>query len=219
LIEARGLTRSFAGRTAVSDVSFRVDEGEVVGFLGPNGAGKTTTMRMLLGTLRPDGGSAAVDGPVGYLPETFAAYETLSVASYLGFIARLKQTDVDAVERAMERAGVSDLARRPVERLSKGQRQRVGMAQALLGSPRAFILDEPTIGLDPAQIVDTRRVIRGLSASAAVLLSTHLLAEAAEMCDRVVVIVKGRIVAEERPGETPDLEERFLRLVGESELE
>jgi ABC-2 type transport system ATP-binding protein len=219
LIEARGLTRSFGGRPAVSDVSFRVDEGEIVGFLGPNGAGKTTTMRMLLGTLRPDGGTAAVDAPVGYLPETFAAYDALSVASYLGFIARLKRTtDPDDVERSMDRAGIADLAGRPVERLSKGQRQRVGMAQALIGSPRSFILDEPTIGLDPAQIVDTRRVIRGLKGSAAVLLSTHLLAEAAEICDRVVVIVKGRIVAEERPGETPELEAKFLRLVGSSEL-
>ena len=123
------------------------------------------------------------------------------------------------VDDAMSRAGVADLAGRPVGRLSKGQRQRVGLAQALLGSPRAYVLDEPTIGLDPKQIVDTRRVIRSLREDAAVLLSTHLLAEAAEICDRVVVIVKGRIVAEERPSETPDLEERFLRLVGESELE
>jgi ABC-2 type transport system ATP-binding protein len=135
-------------------------------------------------------------------------------------MARMKRVREigDAVERAMARAGVADLASRPVERLSKGQRQRVGMAQALLGSPRSYILDEPTIGLDPAQIVDTRRVIRGLAEGAAVLLSTHLLAEAAEVCDRVVVIVRGRVVAEERPRAAPDLEERFLRLVGSSEL-
>jgi ABC-2 type transport system ATP-binding protein len=124
----------------------------------------------------------------------------------------------NAIQDSMARAGVTDLAARPVERLSKGQRQRVGMAQALLGSPRAYVLDEPTIGLDPAQIVDARRVIRELRSDAAVLLSTHVLAEAAEVCDRVVVIVGGKVVAEERPGSTPDLEERFLRLVGESEL-
>lgn len=219
MIEARGLTKSFGGRPAISDVSFRVEEGEVVGFLGPNGAGKTTTMRVLLGTLRADAGVANVEGPVGYLPESFAAYEALSVRSYMGFIAQMKSVrSRAAVDDAMNRAGVADLGSRPVERLSKGQRQRVGMAQALLGSPRAFILDEPTIGLDPRQIVDARKVIGSLRERAAVLVSTHVLAEAAEVCDRVVVIVKGKVVAEERPGSTPDLEERFLRLVGESEL-
>ena len=216
MIEAAGLTKRFAGRTAVDGVTLRVEPGEVVGFLGPNGAGKTTTMRILMGTLRPDEGTWSVEGPVGYLPETFAAYDALSVRSYLSFIARLK--DADGVEEAMGRAGVSDLATRPIGRLSKGQRQRVGIAQVLLGSPRAYILDEPTIGLDPKQIVDTRRLISGLRDGAAVLLSTHLLAEAAELCDRVVVIVRGRVVAEERPSEASDLEERFLRLVGESEL-
>lgn len=217
MIAAQGLTKGFGGRPAIIDVSLRVEPGEIVGFLGPNGAGKTTTMRCLLSTLRPDAGTVSMSRPVGYLPETFAAYDALSVRSYLSFIARLKRTD--DVDNAMERAGVADLADRPIGRLSKGQRQRVGLAQALLGSPRAYVLDEPTIGLDPAQIVDTRRVIRSLRNDAAVLLSTHLLAEAAEICDRVVVIVKGRVVAEERPSEVPDLEERFLRLVGGSELQ
>lgn len=216
MIEASGLTKRFGRRTAIEDVSLRVNEGEVVAFLGPNGAGKTTTMRILLGTLRPDVGEAKVTRPVGYVPESFPAYDALSVRSYLAFVARLKRTD--GVDAAMERAGVADLAGRPVQRLSKGQRQRVGLAQALLGSPRAFVLDEPTIGLDPKQIVETRRVISSLRSEAAVLLSTHLLAEAKQICDRVVVIVKGRIVAEERPSQTPDLEQRFLRLVGESEL-
>jgi ABC-2 type transport system ATP-binding protein len=219
LIEASGLTKRFGGRTAISDVSLRVESGEVVGFLGPNGAGKTTTMRILLATLKPDEGTIDVHGAVGYLPEVFSAYDVLSVRSYLAFIARLKKVrDVDEVDDAMVRAGIADLASRPVQRLSKGQRQRVGMAQALLGSPPNFILDEPTIGLDPKQIVETRRVIRELRQSAAVLLSTHVLAEAAEICDRVVVIVRGRIVAEERPSGAADLEEKFLRLVGESEL-
>jgi ABC-2 type transport system ATP-binding protein len=219
LIEARGLTKRFGGRPAIEDVSLRVAPREIVGFLGPNGAGKTTTMRILLGTLRPDAGAADVDGPVGYMPEQFAAYDVLSVRSYLELMATLKGvSDRDEVDRVMAVAGTSDLAARPVERLSKGQKQRVGLAQALLGSPPAYVLDEPTIGLDPRQIVDTRNVIRGLREQAAVLLSTHILAEAAEICDRVVVIVRGRVVAEERPESAPDLEERFLRLVGESEL-
>ena len=238
MITATGLTKRFGGRPAIEEVSLRVEPGEVVGFLGPNGAGKTTTMRALLGTLRPDAGTASVTRPVGYLPETFAAYDALSVRSYLAFMARLKGGSVSGpvsrthglskeslhrtasvdVDGAMTRAGIADLASRPIGRLSKGQRQRVGLAQALLGSPRAYVLDEPTIGLDPAQIVDTRRVIRDLREHAAVLLSTHVLTEAAEICDRVVVIVRGRVVAEERPAQAPDLEERFLRLVGESEL-
>ena len=220
MIRASGLTRRFGGREAVRDVTFAVEPGEVVGFLGPNGAGKSTTMRLLLDLLRPHGGDAAVDGSVGYLPEQFAAYDALGVRSYLHFMARMKGVGTDDVPRVLEAAGVADLARRPVARLSKGQRQRVGMAQALLGRPAAYVLDEPTQGLDPKQVVDTRRLIRSLATDdgAAVLLSTHLLAEVAAMCDRVVVIVRGRIVAEDRTTDLPDLEAKFLRLVGESEL-
>lgn len=220
MIQASGLTRRYGGREAVRDVSFSVQPGEVVGFLGPNGAGKSTTMRLLLGLLRPHGGSAAIDGPAGYLPEQFAAYDALSVRSYLRFLARMKKVDVDDVDRVVGAAGVADLAARPVARLSKGQRQRVGLAQALLGRPGAYVLDEPTQGLDPKQVVDARALIRSLATDegGAVLLSTHLLAEVAAMCDRVVVIVRGRIVAEEATGSMADLEARFLRLVGESEL-
>lgn len=220
MIEASGLTRRFGGREAVRDVTFNVAPGEVVGFLGPNGAGKSTTMRLLLGLLRPHAGTAAVDGAVGYLPEQFAAYDALTVRAYLRFEARMKGVDGADVERVLDVAGVADLAGRPVTRLSKGQRQRVGMAQALLGRPPAYILDEPTQGLDPKQIVETRQLIRSLATGdgAAVLLSTHLLAEVAEMCDRVVVIVRGRVVAEEAAGDMAALEARFLRLVGDSEL-
>ena len=220
MISANGLTRRFGGREAVRDVSFSVPPGEVVGFLGPNGAGKTTTMRLLLGLLRPHGGDVTVDGPVGYLPEGFTAYDALSVRSYLRFMCRMKGVGVDDVDRAMTDAGVADLAGRPFGRLSKGQRQRVGIAQAVLGRPPAYILDEPTQGLDPKQVVDARNVVRSLASEqgAAVLFSSHLLAEVASVCDRVVVIVRGKVVAEERPGETADLEARFLRLVGESEL-
>jgi gliding motility-associated transport system ATP-binding protein len=220
MIEARRLTRRFGGHTAVDDVSFAVAAGEVVGFLGPNGAGKTTTMRMLLGLLRPDDGDASIEGPAGFLPEVFAGYDQISVCRYLRFMAAMKRVDRAAVDRAARAAHVEELSRRPLGRLSKGQRQRVGIAQALLGEPGAYVFDEPTQGLDPKQVVDARRLLRHLAdQGAAVLLSTHLLAEAAAVCDRVVVIVGGRVVAEERPGETADLEARFLRLVGEAELQ
>ncbi|MGH9197050.1 MAG: ABC transporter ATP-binding protein [Acidimicrobiia bacterium] len=220
MIEAEHLSRSFGGREVVSDVSFTIEPREVVGFLGPNGAGKTTTIRMLLSLLRPSSGKAHIEGPVGYMPEVFAAYDPMSVRSYLDFMSRMKKVDRSDVDRAMELAGVAQVEDRPFGRLSKGQRQRVGLAQSLLGRPLSYILDEPTIGLDPKQLVETRSLIRSLAESdgAAVLFSTHILSEAASVCDRVVVIVGGRVVAEERPGTSSDLEERFLRLVGEAEL-
>lgn len=217
-IRAESLAKSYGGRPAVSEVSFSVAAGEVVGFLGPNGAGKTTTIRMLVGLLAPDSGTAVAPLQLGYLPEEFAAYDAMTVRSYLRFLAVQKGCRRD-VGRALEAAGAADLERRPFGRLSKGQRQRVGLAQALLGSPPAYVLDEPMQGFDPGQAVAARALIRRLAGEgAAVLVSTHLLSEAAAMCDRVVVIVKGKVVAEERPGESADLEARFLRLVGESEL-
>jgi ABC-2 type transport system ATP-binding protein len=221
VIEARALTRRFGGREVVHEVSFRVEQGEVVGFLGPNGAGKTTTMRMLLGLLRPDGGEAVIGGPVGFLPEVFTGYDAMGVRAYLRFMAGMKGVARRDVDRVMAAADLEALQGRPLSRLSKGQRQRVGMAQALLGAPDAYVLDEPTQGLDPKQVVDARKLLRNLATrdGAAVLLSTHLLAEAAAVCDRVVVIAKGAVVAEERPGAAPDLEERFLRLIGEAELQ
>ena len=219
MIEAVRLSRDFGGREAVREVSFSVAPGEVVAFLGPNGAGKTTTIRLLLGLLRPAAGRADVTRPVGYVPELFAGYDALAVSSYLGFLARMKRVPRAEVEPSLGAAGAADLAGRPVGRLSKGQRQRVGLAQALLGRPPSYVLDEPTQGLDPAQVVEARALLRSLAADgAAVLISTHLLAEAAAVADRVVVIVRGRVVAEERPGEAGDLERRFLELVGRGEL-
>ena len=203
-------------------MGFRVAPGEVVGFLGPNGAGKTTTLRMILGLLPPSSGRAAVEGRVGYLPEVFAPYGELSVLRYLRFMAKMKDVDVSGNElaRVLRDAGISDLGDRLVGRLSKGQRQRLGIAQALLGRPPAYVLDEPTAGLDPRQVVEARTLFRSLADKdgAAVLVSTHVLSEAAAICDRVIVIARGRVVAEERPGEAGDLEARFLRLVGEAEL-
>lgn len=219
MIEARSLTKRFGGRSAVEDVNLVVAPGEVVGFLGPNGAGKSTTMRMLLGLLRPTSGEAVVDGPIGYLPESFAAYDALSVGSYLRFMARMKGVPASDVERVLEATDTETLVSRPFGRLSKGQRQRVGLAQALLGAPPNYVFDEPTQGLDPSQVVAAREVLKSLSRDgSAVLLSTHLLAEAAAICDRVVVIAGGRVLAEERPADTPDLEARFLALVGKASL-
>ena len=219
MIDGRGLTRRFGSRVAVDDVDVAVAPGEVVGLLGPNGAGKTTTMRLLLGLLRPHAGTVTRPDSVGYLPEAFAAYDALSVHGYLRFIASMKGADATEVDRALDAAALRDLARRPFGRLSKGQRQRVGFAQALIGRPPAYVLDEPTIGLDPAQVVSARALVRGLADDgAAVLVSTHLLGEAASMCDRVVVVARGRVVLDGRPGEASDLEDRFLRAVAEAEL-
>ena len=220
MIRADGLARSFGGNPAVRDVSFEVAPGEVVGFLGPNGAGKTTTLRMLLGLLRPSAGTAETTRPVGYLPETFEGYGGLSVASYLAFWCRIKDLDRGAaIPPAVDATDLGELLGRPLRRLSKGQRQRVGLAQAVLGDPVSLVLDEPTIGLDPSQLVDARRLMRrAADRGAAVLFSTHLLAEAAAVCDRIVVVVGGRVVAEEVPGPTAELEERFLRLVGAAQL-
>jgi len=220
MIRADGLTRSYAGRVVVDDVSFTVQPGEVVGFLGPNGAGKTTTLRMLLGLLRPSAGHAEVTRPVGTLAEGHGGDDALSVEQQLRFWCRLRGLDpAVAIPPALEATDLVDLAGRPLRRLSKGQRQRAGLAQAVLGWPRSLVLDEPTGGLDPVQLVDLRRLLRDAAdRGAAVLLSTHLLAEASAVCDRIVVIVGGRVVAEEVPGSSADLEDRFLRLVGEGSL-
>jgi ABC-2 type transport system ATP-binding protein len=210
-IAAEGLSRSFGGHRAVDDVTFTVGDGEIVGLLGPNGAGKSTTIRMLLGLLRPHAGHAEVARPLGYLPELLQPYDGLTTSAYLRFACRTRGIDRDAIAPAMADAGVADLARRPIGRLSKGQRQRVALAQALLGGPTSLVLDEPTASLDPRQVNDVRSLLRRRAAAgAAILLSTHLLGEAAAVCDRVVVLSGGRVVAVEPPG--PDLEQRFLQL-------
>ncbi|MCG6926514.1 MAG: ABC transporter ATP-binding protein [Acidobacteria bacterium] len=215
MIEVESLTKRYGRATAVDGVSFRVEKGEILGFLGPNGAGKTTTMRILTCYLPPTGGTARVGGydvfeqpmevrrRVGYLPETPPLYPDMEVEEYLGFCAKIK--GVAPKERrsrigdAMEKTRVGDVRSTLIGKLSKGYRQRVGLAQAILHNPDVLILDEPTAGLDPKQIIETRELIRGLGGDHTVILSTHILPEVSMTCGRVVIINNGRVVAEDSP--------------------
>ena len=214
MIDVDHLTKFYGQRAAVDDVSFQVGRGEIVGFLGPNGAGKTTTMRMLTTFLPPSSGTARVAGhdilrqsmdvrrAIGYLPEQPPLYPEMTVTDYLGFVATLKEIPgakrAGAVDRSIERARLGEVRQRLVGNLSKGYRQRVGLAQALLTEPAVLILDEPTIGLDPNQIQEVRALIRGLGGEHTVILSTHILSEVEATCQRVVIIDRGRIVATDR---------------------
>ena len=211
MIEAKGLTKRFGEREAVADVSFSVEAGEIVGFLGPNGAGKTTTMRMLTGFFPPSSGTGSVAGfdvfhesmkvreCIGYLPETPPVYREMVVTDYLEFAARIRgvtKPDLDErVDQAVERCGLEEVAHRLIGNLSKGYRQRVGLAQALVHHPKVLILDEPTAGLDPRQIREIRELIKGLRGERTIILSTHILPEVAQICERAIVINRGRIVA------------------------
>ena len=213
MIEAKDLVKRYGDFTALDQVSFNVQEGEVLGFLGPNGAGKTTTMRILTAYMPPSDGTATVAGydvfedslevrrRVGYLPETVPLYPEMSVRDYLHFAAALRAVpDRDeAVEEVMERVSIADRADDRIGKLSKGLRQRVGIAQALVHDPDVLLLDEPTIGLDPKQIIEVRELIRELGGDHTVILSTHILAEVSQICSRVLIINKGRIVAEDTP--------------------
>ncbi|HTM03093.1 MAG TPA: ABC transporter ATP-binding protein [Vicinamibacterales bacterium] len=215
MIEVQHLTKRYGPFTAVDDVSFKVEKGEILGFLGPNGAGKTTTMRVLTGYMPPTEGKAFVAGydvieqPIdakrrtGYLPETPPLYPEMTVAEYLTFCARIKGVPRadrrTQVTSAMERARVADMAKRHCGKLSKGYRQRVGLAQALLHNPDVLILDEPTAGLDPKQIIETRKLIKELAGDHTIILSTHILPEVSQTCQRVVIINKGRVVAIDTP--------------------
>jgi len=218
VIEVQHLTKRYGPVTAVDDISFRVEQGEILGFLGPNGAGKTTTMRILTGYMPATDGKAIVAGfdvfakpldakaRTGYLPETPPLYPDMTVREYLTFVAKLKMpkktTAADRrarVEQIMKKTFVDDMARRHCGKLSKGYRQRVGLAQALIHDPEVLILDEPTAGLDPKQIIETRDLIRSLKGDHTVVLSTHILPEVAQTCERVVIINKGRVVAVDTP--------------------
>ena len=212
LLTLEGVSKDFDGITAVDSVSFTVDRGEVVGFLGPNGAGKSTTMRLITQYYEPDHGEISLDGQpladagldakrrIGYLPENNALYDDMLVADYLEFIARLRDLTgpkgSDAVDEAVARTAIADVYYRPIGELSKGYKQRVGLAQAILHRPDLLILDEPTEGLDPNQRVEIRRLISHLGEDRTVLLSTHVLPEVQHMCSRLLVIHRGRIAAD-----------------------
>jgi ABC-2 type transport system ATP-binding protein len=216
VIEVKGLTKRYGQVEAARDISFSVAKGEIVGFLGPNGAGKTTTMNMITGYLSPTEGTASVDGHdvleeplevkrrIGYLPESPPLYPEMTVRQYLRFVARIKKTSPAGrkadLERILGLTGLEDMRERLIRNLSKGYRQRVGLAQALVGSPPVLILDEPTIGLDPRQIIEIRNVIRGLGRDHTIVLSSHILPEVTAVCGRVIIIHHGRIVASDTIG-------------------
>ncbi len=213
MIRVQQVSRYFGNVTAVQDVSFEVEKGEIVGFLGPNAAGKTTTMRILTTYLPATSGTASVAGfdvheqsmevrkRIGYLPENPPLYSEMRVRDYLDFVAKIKGVaPVDrkkAVTQAMEKTAVADVSERVIRTLSKGYKQRVGLAQALVHNPDVLILDEPTVGLDPNQIIEVRRLIKSLAGDHTIILSTHILPEVSMTCERVIIINKGRVVAQD----------------------
>ncbi|MBQ4066333.1 MAG: ABC transporter ATP-binding protein [Clostridia bacterium] len=235
MIEVKNLSKKYGPIPAVKDISFKVDQGAVYGFLGPNGAGKSTTMNMICGCLAPTQGSITVNGfdiigdaveakrCIGYLPEQPPLYMDMTPFEYLEFVALAKglrkEELYDELEFVMEKTGIADVADRLIRNLSKGYKQRVGIAQAIVGDPDIIILDEPTVGLDPLQIIEIRSLIKELGEEHTVILSSHILQEIEAVCDHVIMISKGRIVADESfealtKNET--LEEAFVRLAGES---
>jgi ABC-2 type transport system ATP-binding protein len=231
MIRAQRLTKRFGSFTAISDVSFEVERGEIVGFLGPNGAGKSTTMRILGGVFPPTSGSATLAGydvvrqslqarrVVGYFPERVSLYLDMTVREYLHYVADMKglgrQQKREDVGRAIDSCSIEHVSHRLIGTLSKGYRQRVGIAQALIGRPRVLILDEPTAGLDPEQVAEVRKLIRRLRGDSTVILSTHILSEVEATCDRVIIINRGRILAVD----TPYNLNRRLRQKSQIELE
>lgn len=239
MIEVKSLSKRYGARLAVDAISFKAQPGEIVGLLGPNGAGKTTTMRMLTGFMPPTQGTASIAGfdiledsfearaRVGYLPERVPLYPDMTVEGYITFWAKLRGISQPkrAAYSVLERVQLADRRRTLVRSLSKGMRQRLGLAQALVHNPPVIILDEPTIGIDPQQVIEVRQTISALRQSHTVLLSTHILSEAEQVCDRVIIINLGKIVAQGKPTElrkklnAANLEAVFLQLVGKENRE
>jgi ABC-2 type transport system ATP-binding protein len=237
MIEVQNLTKRYRDRSAIDGLTFSVKEGEILGFLGPNGAGKSTTMKILTGFLPPSEGTAKVAGfdvfeqplevkrRIGYLPETPPLYPEMTVRGYLKFVATIKQVPRRGlkaeVDRVAELTGVTDVMDRVIQNLSKGYKQRVGIAQALLGSPPVLILDEPTEGLDPSQRADVRTLIKSLAGKHTLILSTHILPEVTMTCEKVLIINQGKMVAYDEiknlasvhgQAENVSLEEIFIKL-------
>jgi ABC-2 type transport system ATP-binding protein len=238
MIEVRNLTKRYGDLVAIRDISFTAAKGQILGFLGPNGAGKTTTMRVITGFMPASVGTVKVEGfdifddsyevrkRIGYLPENPPLYTDMTVISYLRFAGRIRgiaraELD-DAVDRVLLKCGLAEVNGRVVGHLSKGFRQRVGLAQALIHDPTVLVLDEPTIGLDPKQIIDIRQLIRELSGDRTVILSTHILPEVAQLCQKVVIINNGRISVEAPLAEltrNAPLEQVFLQYIAHDEAE
>jgi ABC-2 type transport system ATP-binding protein len=232
MVEVRGLTKYYGEFRAIQNVSFTAQQGEILGLLGPNGAGKTTTMRIVTGFMPATEGTAVVEGfdvsteaqearrRIGYLPENPPLYHDMTVSSYLKFVGRIKGVKrselAGALDRVLEKCFLTDVASRIVGRLSKGYRQRVGLAGALIHNPPVLILDEPTIGLDPRQIIEIRGLIKELATDRTVILSTHILPEVSQICGKVVIINEGTVVVEKNLKELAQgasLEEVFLRYI------
>ncbi len=215
MIEVTGLTKTYGKNRGIDDITFSIPEGQIVGFLGPNGAGKTTTMNIITGYLSADAGTAAIAGidvlerpveakrHIGYLPEQPPLYSGMTVEEYLDFVYELKgvrsPSQKEHIKKVCDMAGLGDVYKRVIGHLSKGYRQRVGLAQAMIGDPDVLILDEPTVGLDPRQIVEIRNVIKDMGRSRTIILSTHILPEVSAVCERVLVISQGVIVADDKP--------------------
>lgn len=212
MIKVSEVSKSYGGRKAIDNISFEIQPGEVVGFLGPNGAGKTTTMKMLTGFMAPSAGQVLIDGvdvfedpikaksSLGYLPETPPLYVDMSVKSYLSYVCSLKGVPKGEhssnINEVLEKLKLVDVQNRMIKNLSKGYRQRVGIAQALVSKPKIIIMDEPTVGLDPSQVAEFRNVINDLRGQHTIILSTHILSEVQATCERVIIINKGRIIAQ-----------------------
>lgn len=229
MIEVTNLTKKYGDHIAVDNLSFRVEKGQIYGFLGPNGAGKSTTMNIITGYLAASSGTVTINGfdvlkepeeakkHIGYLPELPPLYMDMTVAEYLGFVAELKKVPAKErrtqIEEIMEKTGITDMKNRLIKNLSKGYKQRVGLAQALIGYPEVIILDEPSVGLDPKQIIEMREFIRSLAEKHTVILSSHILSEVSAVCDHIMIISHGKLVASDSP-------ENLQRLMGgSSELE
>ena len=232
MIEVKNLTKRYGKITALDNISFSVDTGEVLGFLGPNGAGKSTTMNIITGYISSNEGTVTVDGSeilaepkktkqkIGYLPEIPPLYADMTVRKYLEFMFDLKRVKLpkkEHIDEIMRLVGLKDHGKRLIKNLSKGYRQRVGFAQALLGNPPVIILDEPTVGLDPRQIIEIRKLIKSLGKKHTVIFSSHVLSEISATCDRIIIISEGKIVADAKAGELQEVlgEERRMTLTAE----
>jgi len=238
MIEVEGLTKYYGAIRGIEDVSFKIDKGEIVGFLGPNGSGKSTTMRILTCVFPPTKGKAMVAGldvlkrplevkrKIGYLPESVPLYPDMRVDTYLNFVSEAKGVRKGGrkhhIANIMEECGIKDVAHRLVGNLSKGYRQRVGIAQALIHDPEVLILDEPTIGLDPKQTIEMRELIKGLKGERTIILSSHILPEVSITCERVIIIHEGRIIAVDKPENLVDRLQKvtrtYLKIQGPSPL-